>query len=75
MLIMRHAADLDDNRRISTVVQGVGYSLASLGPILIGRLHEVTHGWTSALIVLSILATTLVLAGAAISRSQALARA
>jgi CP family cyanate transporter-like MFS transporter len=27
-------------------MQGVGYALACLGPLLFGVLHEATHGWT-----------------------------
>ena len=32
--------------RLSGFVQGVGYSLSCLGPLLFGWLHEATHGWT-----------------------------
>jgi len=31
--------------RLSGFVQGVGYSLSCLGPLLFGWLHEATHGW------------------------------
>nr|WP_242525333.1 MFS transporter [Lysobacter changpingensis] len=31
--------------RLSGFVQGVGYSLSCLGPLLFGWLHEGTHGW------------------------------
>lgn len=31
--------------RLSGFVQGVGYSLSCVGPLLFGWLHEATHGW------------------------------
>lgn len=31
--------------RLSGFVQGVGYSLSCLGPLLFGWLHSLTHGW------------------------------
>ena len=32
--------------KLSGFVQGVGYSLSCLGPLLFGWLHDVGHGWT-----------------------------
>ena len=32
--------------RLSGFVQGVGYTLSCLGPLLFGWLHSITHGWT-----------------------------
>ncbi len=31
--------------KLSGFMQGVGYSLSCLGPLLFGLLHEMTHGW------------------------------
>ena len=31
--------------KLSGFMQGVGYSLSCLGPLLFGLLHETTHGW------------------------------
>nr|WP_142502521.1 MFS transporter [Klebsiella sp. 2680] len=44
-LIMQLSPDLDDNRRISAMVQGIGYTLASLGPIVVGQFHEMSGQW------------------------------
>ncbi|MPT48543.1 MAG: MFS transporter [Sphingobium sp.] len=68
MLIMQHAVDLDDNRRISTAVQGIGYSLASLGPIMVGHLHEINDSWIGGFGALSLLALVLVGSGVAVMR-------
>lgn len=35
----------DGSSRLSGFVQGVGYSLSCLGPLLFGWLHELSHGW------------------------------
>ncbi|TWI53533.1 CP family cyanate transporter-like MFS transporter [Pseudomonas duriflava] len=31
--------------RLSGMSQGVGYTLAALGPFLVGLIHDLTHGW------------------------------
>ena len=41
------ARDLVDNRRISALVQGGGYVVASTGPTVVGAVHEATAGWTA----------------------------
>lgn len=68
MLIMRHAFDLNDNRRLSTVVQGVGYSLASLGPLVVGSFRELQGHWSGAYYALSALSLVLIAAGIAVER-------
>jgi MFS transporter, CP family, cyanate transporter len=50
-LIVRSARDLVDNRRISALVQGGGYVVASTGPTVVGAVHEATAGWTAPLLV------------------------
>jgi CP family cyanate transporter-like MFS transporter len=50
-LIVRSARDLVDNRRISALVQGGGYVVASTGPTVVGAVHEATGGWTAPLLV------------------------
>jgi CP family cyanate transporter-like MFS transporter len=50
-LIVRSARDLADNRRISALVQGGGYVVASTGPTVVGAVHEATAGWTAPLLV------------------------
>ncbi|WP_170975344.1 MFS transporter [Martelella alba] len=45
MLVMSHAADLDENRRISSFVQGVSYIVASTAPVVVGGVHQFTGEW------------------------------
>lgn len=40
------ASDAHVAARLSGMAQGVGYVIAALGPLAIGALHDLTHGWT-----------------------------
>ncbi|MBI9116018.1 MFS transporter [Sanguibacter suaedae] len=50
-LVVHHSRDQVDSRRMSAVVQGVGYSAAAAGPSLLGAVHTATDGWTVPLVV------------------------
>ena len=41
-----------DTQALSTMVQGVGYLLAAVGPFAFGLLHGSTGGWTASLILM-----------------------
>jgi CP family cyanate transporter-like MFS transporter len=60
--IVRRSRDLTENRRLSAMVQGGGYVVAALGPLVIGSVHEATGGWTAPLLV--ILGAVVVMAAA-----------
>ena len=45
IVIVRMASTDDDARRLSALVQGGGYAIASLGPLAIGGLHDLSGGW------------------------------
>jgi CP family cyanate transporter-like MFS transporter len=45
IVIVRMATTGDDARRLSALVQGGGYAIASLGPLAIGGLHDASGGW------------------------------
>lgn len=42
---------------LSGFSQGIGYTLGALGPLIVGLLHDVTHGWTVP--ILFLMATTI----------------
>lgn len=63
MLVMKHAYNLDDNRVLSSIVQGIGYALSSVGPVIIGSIHDTTHSWTPAFIILAFSALAIIAAG------------
>lgn len=69
MLIMRHAVTLDDNRRLSTFVQGIGYCLASAGPVAIGWFHQHFRLWRSSFLLLAALCVGLMLVGVVVARA------
>lgn len=63
MLIMNHAHDLQDNRRISAAVQGGGYTLSAMGPIVVGHLHQATASWAPGFLLLAGAAFIMLLSG------------
>ncbi|AAV89735.1 major facilitator superfamily transporter [Zymomonas mobilis subsp. mobilis ZM4 = ATCC 31821] len=52
--VIQFSRNLDDNRRISSAVQGVGYIFASASPLLIGFLHQAYGDWKAAFCFLSV---------------------
>jgi CP family cyanate transporter-like MFS transporter len=48
---------------LSGFMQGVGYALACLGPLLFGVLHEATHGWTWPFAMLAASVVVMVIGG------------
>jgi len=64
-LVVRHARDLTENRRMSAMVQGGGYVVASAGPAVVGAVHAGTAGWTAPLLVVLAAILLLGIAGTA----------
>jgi CP family cyanate transporter-like MFS transporter len=62
--------DAKHTAHVSTMAQGFGYLLASLGPIGIGAIHTASGGWTAPLIALSALLVLQAIAGVAASRER-----
>jgi CP family cyanate transporter-like MFS transporter len=55
---------------VSTMAQGFGYLLASLGPIGIGAIHSASGNWTVPLIVLAALLVVQLVSGAVASQER-----
>lgn len=70
MLIMQNARSMDENRKLSMIVQGVGYAFASLGPIITGFLREHTAHWNASMLLLGLLACLIIGAGLLISSHE-----
>ncbi|MDR7133359.1 CP family cyanate transporter-like MFS transporter [Lysobacter niastensis] len=49
--------------RLSGFMQGLGYSLSCLGPVLFGWLHDMSHGWTWPFAFLGLCLLVLLLGG------------
>jgi CP family cyanate transporter-like MFS transporter len=62
--------DASHTAHVSTMAQGFGYLLASLGPIGIGAIHAASGNWTVPLIVLAVLLVLQVIAGTSASRER-----
>ena len=48
LLIMLRAGDSETAARLSGMAQGVGYTMAAAGPLLVGVLHDRSGGWSGA---------------------------
>ena len=62
--------DARHTAQVSTMAQGFGYLLASLGPIAIGALHSASGSWTVPLAVLAALLVPQLIAGVLASRER-----
>ncbi|HEV7774131.1 MAG TPA: MFS transporter [Conexibacter sp.] len=51
-LFVLRADDAPHAVALSGMAQSVGYTLAAIGPIAVGALHDLTGGWTTPLVVL-----------------------
>lgn len=67
-LIVHTSRDLAENRRMSALVQGAGYTVAAAGPFVVGAVHEASGGWTAPLLV--VLAAVLVLLVAGLTSAR-----
>ena len=64
------APDVHHTAHLSTMAQGVGYLIASAGPVGIGALHDLTGGWTVPMLALTVLLAPLLVAGLIASRDR-----
>ena len=62
-LVMDRADNLDENRKMSAFVQGIGYAFAAFSPVLLGMLKEQSGSWSPGLSVLSIIALVMMISG------------
>ncbi len=49
-VIVLRAGSLRENRRLSSIVQSGGYTVAALGPVVLGGLHDATGAWDASLL-------------------------
>jgi CP family cyanate transporter-like MFS transporter len=66
--IVARAPDVHHTAHLSTMAQGVGYLIASTGPVGIGALHDLTGGWTVPMLTLTVILIPLLVAGLIASR-------
>jgi len=68
--IVARAPDVQHTAHLSTMAQGVGYLIASAGPVGIGALHDLTGGWTVPMLALIVILIPLLVAGLTASRDR-----
>lgn len=52
MIVVLRSRSRSDATRLSTMSQGVGYTVAALGPLAFGFLHDVTGAWAAPTVLL-----------------------
>jgi CP family cyanate transporter-like MFS transporter len=67
-LFVLRARDVAHTEALSGMAQSAGYTLAAIGPLAIGALHDLTGGWTVPLVVLTALALPELIVAVAASR-------
>lgn len=72
-VIVLRASDSHVAAQLSGMAQGVGYLLASVGPLLAGLLHDWTHGWDAVAILMGLLAAAGAAAGYGAGRDRTVA--
>ena len=68
--IVARAPDVHHTAHLSTMAQGVGYLIASTGPLGLGVLHDVTGGWTVPMVALTVILVPVLIAGIGASRNR-----
>ncbi len=63
-VVIRASRSVDENRRTTTVMQTVGYSVAALGPVATGFIRQHVAGWSMPFVI--VLAVTVVMLAAAV---------
>ncbi|MFC4913285.1 CynX/NimT family MFS transporter [Actinomadura gamaensis] len=71
-MIGLRAPDAATAAQLSGMVQGVGYVISALGPLLIGALHDATSGWTVPVTLVIAIAVTEIVPGLGAGRARIL---
>ena len=67
-----HTKNAADTSALSGLAQSVGYLLAAIGPIALGKIYDVCHSWTMPLVLLLILALVLTVLGYLAGREKSI---
>ncbi|MEJ2890486.1 CynX/NimT family MFS transporter [Actinomycetospora aeridis] len=70
LLITLRSPDTEHTAELSAMAQGVGYTLAALGPFALGALHDASGGWTVPLVVMLVLVVPLLVVGWGAGRAR-----
>ena len=67
-VVVLRARTLRENRQLSSIVQTGGYTIACLGPVVLGGLHDATGGWDASLLAAFAAVAALTILGGLSSR-------
>ena len=70
LLITLRSPDTAHTAELSAMAQGIGYTLAAVGPFGLGALHDLTDGWTVPLVVMAVLVVPTVIMGIGAGRDR-----
>ena len=70
LLITLRSPDAAHTSELSAMAQGVGYTLAALGPFGLGAVHDLTGGWTWPLVLMTVLVIPTVIVGTRAGRDR-----
>ncbi len=69
-LIVLRAPNPQVTAALSGMAQGVGYTVAALGPLAVGILHDASHDWNSSAMMFGVIAAVALLAGLSAGRNR-----
>ncbi|QGF23774.1 CynX/NimT family MFS transporter [Raineyella fluvialis] len=72
VIVVRRTRTVDDNRRLTAMVQTIGYSAAATGPVVMGWVHDHLHAWGPSFLVVLVAVVVMVVTviGAARDRGR-----
>ena len=68
MIVLR-SRDAHVAANLSGMAQGIGYTVASMGPLAVGVVHEVTGGWSAVGWIFAVIGLGAIVAGLGAGRS------
>jgi MFS transporter, CP family, cyanate transporter len=74
-LIVLRAPDARRGAELSGMTQAIGYSIAAVGPFLVGAIHDAEGGWNGPLLVMLALCAPMLAAGLGAGRGRLVSRA
>lgn len=70
VIVVRRTRTVDDNRRLTAMVQTVGYSVAATGPVVMGWVHDHLQAWGPSFLVVFAAVVVMVVTMVAAARSE-----
>ena len=65
-----HTSDGESASRLSGLAQSVGYLVAAVGPVVLGKIFDITQSWNIPLVILTAAAVFLIAAGSVVGRDE-----